>query len=541
MIRGEGRLRKVVLLAWTACMLMLASFVFPSNQPLNAQSSDSTPARIEQAFSNGEITSDQRLLYLFYAVYDADQVPFRYQGTAAWSGTMVVHELNTARQQLLNGSTPASPQLREALLAPRTQAATFCGKEDGSQTHETANFIINYSSINVLDIDAYAETLEFVFKRFVETYGFAKPPLSANNSYGKYPVQVADLGGQLYGYVAPSEGSFAEAIGDNPNTTEVETDAWATCMVVHSDFSVFQNAGAEVALKDLQATIGHEYFHSVQFGYGDPDTEEDRFWYESTAAYIEDEIYADTGSNYQYLYPVLTKPMSEHDSENNEAYALWPVFRYAAERHGGLQKRDGGTAVMRDTWRNIGAGQSGYTGFDNALKAKGSDIATNFQATAISLRFMKNCADSPTYCFSDASKMSDGREGYSNTGSIAAVGQSYSGSLRDGFTANWIGLPTSGTYKIVVNNLAGAGKLRASVVAEVNGKLVVQHLAGTISGGGNASLASYTVPTGATQVLVTVTNSDLTDRSQARNYKVELQPAEEINYTDFVYLPAVRN
>lgn len=536
MFRSERRWRKLVLFGWMTCVLVVLSLVLPSNEQLSAQSSDSTPSRIEQAYIDGEITSHQRLLYLFYAVYAPDRVPSRYQGTAPWSATLIVRELNAVRQQILNGSLTVSPQLREALLSPRIQEATFCDQEDGSQSYETANFIINYNDVAVLDIAAYAETLEYVLKTFVETYGFAKPPLSSENPYGKYPVQIVDLGDELYGYVVT-----IDLVGDNPNTSDVEIEALASCMVLHNDYSVFQNAGAELALQDLQATIGHEYFHAIQFGYGDPEGAEEAVWYESTAAYIEDEIYPGAASNYQYLYPDLTTPWADQGSENNAVYSLWPIFRYAAERHGGLQQRAGGIAVMRETWRNIGAGQNAYDAYNNALKAKGSDIATNFQAAAISLRFMKDCAVTSPYCFSDASQMRAGRVGYSNTGAIGAVGQAYNGSLRDGFTANWIGLPNTGEYKIVVSNLASGGALKASLVAEVNGRLQVQHLSGTIAGGASASLPSYNVPAGATQVLLTVTNSDRSDPSQARNYRVQLLPAEEIVVTDYIYLPFVRN
>jgi len=92
-----------------------------------------------------------------------------------------------------------------------------------------------------------------------------------------------------------------------------------------------------------------------------------------------------------------------------------------------------------------------------------------------------------------------------------------------------------------VSNLASGGALKASLVAEVNGRLQVQHLSGTIAGGASASLPSYSVPAGATQVLLTVTNSDRSDPSQARNYRVQLLPAEEIVVTDYIYLPFVRN
>ena len=56
----------------------------------------STPGLIEQAFANGEITAEQRLLYLAYAVYEYKSLPVPFQSNTPWRGTFIVKEINEA-------------------------------------------------------------------------------------------------------------------------------------------------------------------------------------------------------------------------------------------------------------------------------------------------------------------------------------------------------------------------------------------------------------------------------------------------------------
>jgi hypothetical protein len=67
--------------------------IFPQPTPTRLIS---TPELIEEAFDRGEITNEERLLYLAYAVYDPYSLPAKYFGNRAWDATFVVHELHVA-------------------------------------------------------------------------------------------------------------------------------------------------------------------------------------------------------------------------------------------------------------------------------------------------------------------------------------------------------------------------------------------------------------------------------------------------------------
>ncbi len=56
----------------------------------------STPALIEQALAQGEITVGQRLLYLAYAVYEYESLPAQFRSDVGWRGTATVQEIRQA-------------------------------------------------------------------------------------------------------------------------------------------------------------------------------------------------------------------------------------------------------------------------------------------------------------------------------------------------------------------------------------------------------------------------------------------------------------
>lgn len=56
----------------------------------------STPELIDQAYDNGEITAEYRLLYLAYALYEYKSLPPRFLSNVGWYGTAGVERLNEA-------------------------------------------------------------------------------------------------------------------------------------------------------------------------------------------------------------------------------------------------------------------------------------------------------------------------------------------------------------------------------------------------------------------------------------------------------------
>lgn len=56
----------------------------------------STPELIGQAYIKGEITSEERLLYLAYAIFEYESLPSRFRSNVGWHGTFILAELQEA-------------------------------------------------------------------------------------------------------------------------------------------------------------------------------------------------------------------------------------------------------------------------------------------------------------------------------------------------------------------------------------------------------------------------------------------------------------
>jgi hypothetical protein len=55
-----------------------------------------TPTLINQAFGRGEITEEERLLYLAYALYEPESLPAQYRSRVGWFGESYAIELSEA-------------------------------------------------------------------------------------------------------------------------------------------------------------------------------------------------------------------------------------------------------------------------------------------------------------------------------------------------------------------------------------------------------------------------------------------------------------
>ena len=178
-------------------------------------------------------------------------------------------------------------------------------------------------------------TMKYVYAYEVGRMGYRQPLYDTQtagryrgNPNGKYDIYLAELGSLgLYGYCAP-EGS-------------VSARQLAGYCVLDNNYSPSQY-GSSNFLNPLRVTAAHEFFHDIQFGY---DVDEDPWFMEGTATWIEDEVFGRINDNYQYLaYSPIRYPRSAVDYTSGlHAYGAWIFFRFASEY---FHDRD----VVRDFW-----------------------------------------------------------------------------------------------------------------------------------------------------------------------------------------------
>jgi len=154
-------------------------------------------------------------------------------------------------------------------------------------------------------------------------------------------IYLGDIGGEnLYGYCT----------SDDPNNPNVTGDfsVWAYC-ALDDDYDELQFP-TNTPTENMQVTAAHEYFHAVQYAY---DAYEDGWILESTAAWVEDEMFDAVNDNRQYLKNgPLGMPYVPLDTFGDGFhYGTWIWWRYLTEKFpakvGRLPK------LVLDVWKRL--------------------------------------------------------------------------------------------------------------------------------------------------------------------------------------------
>ena len=137
-----------------------------------------------------------------------------------------------------------------------------------------------------------------------DTLGFTYPPsdswytLQNNGGSPHYDIYIFNLEPGYYGYVQGESYSQNNSMinrGDNENSIDIkEKSSMVSFMAIRNDYSSFTGNINEI----LQATISHEFFHAIQYGY---DGWEAGWLLESTAVWMEELHYDHINDCYQFL------------------------------------------------------------------------------------------------------------------------------------------------------------------------------------------------------------------------------------------------
>jgi hypothetical protein len=184
-------------------------------------------------------------------------------------------------------------------------------------------------------IDLTSQTMTDVWASEIDQMGWRAPKAdgtSQNNGGGpQLDVYISDLG---------QFGAYGYCTTDDPksrNATATTYDVSAYC-VFDNNYSeaVFGAAGQSA----LQVTAAHEFAHASQYAY---DFLEDPWLLESTATWIEDEVYDNVNDNIQYLQaspiadphlPLDTFFPFDYTGDNATfAYGTWVFMRYLSETY----------------------------------------------------------------------------------------------------------------------------------------------------------------------------------------------------------------
>src|SRR5574341_442225 len=355
-----------------------------------------TPELIRQAVEARQIDVDTANLYLAYAIGDFEKLPPEYHSNVPWEGTLTLLDLTDAINTKSAGRY-------EKEITDIIAARGSCSSSTASLPNlsNSAHFHIEYGTIGGgLSISSSSTSLETTWTKEITQFGWAAPPVLASNPPpgNLYHVRIDSLGGGLYGYVS-SSGVHAGFVGNNPNTSWNDVDAYASCMVLNNDYSGFPGSSQQA----LDATTAHEFNHSIQFGYGalTGSNRPAQIFVEGGATWMEDEVFDGANDNYNYLWPNFSMAMGNYTSS---PYPYWITFRGLTERYG-TGTPGTGEQVMQDFWETLSQGTSGdgIAALNTTLGYRGTNLNDAFHAYAIAVKFNKTCGGGFVYpyCFEE--------------------------------------------------------------------------------------------------------------------------------------------
>jgi len=480
----------------------------------------STPQLIEAALKNGEIDQDTANLYLAYAIGDHEKLPSRFVSNVPWDGTLPLLSLQGAVQTM--GDSPTRKEIEKVLTG-------YCSGSSGFMylVVNTDHFHIEFNTIvGGLVYTDYTTSLEAAWDAEVTDFGWAAPPVYIFNPPpgNRYHVRIDDLGSGLYGFVS-TNGDHAGYMGENPNTTWFDIDAYATCMVLNQDYSGFPGTAQQA----LDATTAHEFNHSIQYGIGaiTGSNSPDINFIEGGATWMEDEVFDASNDNWIFLWPNFSMCMGEY---TDSPYSYWITFRGLTERFG-TSTSGGAEQVMQDFWELTSQSSTSnmLSAMNSALVNQGTTLADAYHAYAIAAKFNKTCSGGYVYpyCLEEG----PGYVGASGATSVHAdlsSGGTFDGRIYDNYALNWISLPSSGgLYKVTLENTSSAAQLQASVVCDTGTELRIDPMPTVITPGQTRIIRNYD-PTGCSSVVGVVTNQLQTSENPSsctrHSYKLKTIP-----------------
>uniref|UniRef100_UPI001C809B5F MXAN_6640 family putative metalloprotease n=1 Tax=Nocardioides pelophilus TaxID=2172019 RepID=UPI001C809B5F len=172
-------------------------------------------------------------------------------------------------------------------------------------------------------IEQVRDTTQEIHTTYVEAgYRRPKPDGRRGGRRNKVDIYIEDLGNLgLYGYCNSDEPNRPANRGDSSR--------WAYC-VLDDDYAANEFGTRNTPLQNMQVTAAHEYFHAVQYAY---DAFEDGWILESTATWVEDEVFDSVNDNRQYLRDSpLSSPQVPIDKFGRIHYGVWIWWRYLTEK-----------------------------------------------------------------------------------------------------------------------------------------------------------------------------------------------------------------
>ncbi|MDQ4058738.1 MAG: hypothetical protein M3124_06415 [Actinomycetota bacterium] len=332
-----------------------------------------TPAprdALTRALEEGRVTEAEYSLERARSLFEPEVVARRFGEIATpdpREATLVLRDLALHKHELSGEERAAADGMLSRPTDNRSgDPINIKYGEANAKRTCSANLCVHYVTTGVHRVDAtdgdanglpdYVDTVVAVMQQQVwhdeiGRFGFRRPrgDLGSRNNGGnrKIDFYLAQLGDRrLYGYCTSDDPDLDRAI----NGTYRFSDMSAYC-VLDNDYDPAEYP-EQTPLKNLRVTGAHEFFHAVQFAY---DFFEDLWILESTATWIEDEVFDDINDNLQFLNTSAMRtprvPLDYGDPRTGFPYGNFVFWRYTRERFG--------RKVVRQVWNQADGARGG--------------------------------------------------------------------------------------------------------------------------------------------------------------------------------------
>jgi hypothetical protein len=220
-------------------------------------------------------------------------------------------------------------------------------------------------------VERVTAVAEHVYSIENERLGWQDPKSDGHKGggNGKTDVYLAQIGGALFGYAAPDRGQATKG-----HRLPRHLHGY---LVLDNNYDPSEFPGTTQE-HDLEVTFAHEYDHILQFDY---DAYQDAWFAESSAVWMEDEVYDGINDYLRYVRrwvkrydtPLTANSIKEYGSA---VWSKWLAHRY-------------GTSIVRSAWaRAVHTKPGGFSvsAYDSAIEAAGgSDFSRDFARFATDL------------------------------------------------------------------------------------------------------------------------------------------------------------
>ncbi|MCK4905780.1 hypothetical protein KAS42_06055 [bacterium] len=351
----------------SAVIILFSVLLFPTMAFAQIAKPLGAIERIQADYKAQNITIDEYILYKAWAVFKPEKlaktgyVLSQRDAKFRKSGTSMILEIKKNWDKL---SPETQDILKCNILLRPDDGLGVCDDviiDPLASSIDSTHFKVHYTTTGDHAVTVgYAQNISDYFEDTYDTevtaLGYSAPPSDGTEGGdAKYDVYIYDLGTGLYGYACPEEYPLTPSY---------------SYIAVNIDYSwVSANDDpAGDAVGAAKVTSAHEFFHAIQFGY---DANEEVWWMETTAVYMEDEVYPEVNDNYNYLWPWF-EYCDTFGLETLNGWHEYANFIFAKHLSEGFTD-----TIIKEIWEQCQT-TDGLSAINTVLLTKGSSLATEF-------------------------------------------------------------------------------------------------------------------------------------------------------------------